>query len=51
MTPNPVFVAPHTDLDHVSEVMRRRHIKRLPVVHDGTLVGMITKYDLLAADL
>lgn len=51
MTADPAFVAPHTDIENVSALMRRRHIKRLPVVRDGKLVGMITKYDLLAADL
>jgi CBS domain-containing protein len=47
MSHNPVFVAPETALTEVAELMLRKHIKRLPVLADGVLVGVISRTDLL----
>jgi len=47
MSHNPVFVAPDTELTEVSELMLRKHIKRLPVLEDARLVGVISRSDLL----
>lgn len=47
MTHNPVFVAPETALAEVAELMLRKHIKRLPVLEHGALVGVISRSDLL----
>ncbi|MCB5943154.1 CBS domain-containing protein [Acidocella sp. KAb 2-4] len=47
MTHNPVFVTPDTPLDEVAQLMIRKHIKRLPVLDAGQLVGMISRSDLL----
>jgi len=47
MTHNPVFVTPETTLDEVAGLMLRKHIKRLPVLAHGKLVGVISRTDLL----
>jgi CBS domain-containing protein len=39
----------NTPLDEVVELMEKRHLKRLPVVRDGKLVGVISRSDLLRA--
>lgn len=49
MTPGPLVT---TDLDadaaEAARLMREHGIRRLPVMKDGTLVGIITSKDLLA---
>ncbi|WP_298286350.1 CBS domain-containing protein [Acidocella sp.] len=47
MTHSPIFVSPETDLAEVAGLMTRKHIKRLPVVEDGKLVGVVSRSDLL----
>ncbi len=47
MTHSPVFVTPDTPLDEVAQLMLRKHIKRLPVLQDSQLVGVISRADLL----
>ncbi|WP_297488884.1 CBS domain-containing protein [Acidocella sp.] len=47
MTHNPVFVTPETGLEEVAQLMQRKHIKRLPVMEHGKLVGIISRSDLL----
>ena len=47
MTHNPVFITPATELTEVAELMLRKHIKRLPVLDDGMLAGVISRTDLL----
>jgi CBS domain-containing protein len=47
MTHNPVFVTPATELTEVADLMLRKHIKRLPVLENGKLVGVIARIDLL----
>ncbi|MDA1118556.1 MAG: CBS domain-containing protein [Proteobacteria bacterium] len=42
-------VAPDTPLGEVVRLMERHHIKRLPVVERGKLVGLVTRTDLLLA--
>jgi CBS domain-containing protein len=42
-------VTEDTPLDEVVEAMEKRHLKRLPVVQDGNLVGVISRADLLRA--
>jgi CBS domain-containing protein len=43
-----VFTATEdTPLDAVVELMERHHIKRVPVVRNGHLIGMVTRPDLL----
>ena len=47
MTPSVITVFPDTDLGDAAKIMFERHIKRLPVVDCGKLVGVISRTDLL----
>ena len=47
MTSDPVVVASTTDAVDVARVMLDRHLRTLPVVDDGRLVGIVTRRDLL----
>lgn len=43
---DPVTVAPDEDLDDAMELMARHRIRRLPVVEDGRLVGVVSQADV-----
>lgn len=47
MTNEPVYVTPDTDLTDAVHVMLSKHFKRLPVLENGTLVGTLSRSDLL----
>jgi len=49
MTPDPKTITPETPLDEVVSLMERHRIKRLPVVQDGKLVGIVSRANLLHA--
>jgi CBS domain-containing protein len=49
MTRDVISISPHTPLAQIVELMERRHIKRVPVVEDEALVGIVTRADLLTA--
>ena len=49
MTPAVVSVTPDTPLAGVVALMESRRIKRLPVLEDGRLAGMVSRADLLRA--
>jgi CBS domain-containing protein len=49
MTPEPKTISPETPLDDVVDLMERHRIKRLPVVQDGKLVGIVSRANLLHA--
>jgi len=49
MTVPVISVTPETDLAEVAALMESRRIKRLPVLEDGHLVGMLTRHDLVRA--
>jgi len=49
MTPEPIAVGPDTDLSEVIHVMEKNQIKRVPVVKDGKLVGILSRANLLQA--
>jgi CBS domain-containing protein len=49
MTPHPIHVSPLTDLAEVSRLMLHKHVKRLPVLEGGKLVGIISRSDVLRA--
>jgi len=42
-----VSVHPHEDVEAAARKMSQRRIRRLPVVQDGKLVGVVTENDLL----
>ena len=45
MTPDPYFVAESDSLESVVDLMERRQIKRLPVLRDGRIVGIVSRAD------
>lgn len=47
MSRNLVTIAPDAPLEEAVETMREYGIKKLPVVDDGTLVGIVTMTDLV----
>jgi CBS domain-containing protein len=47
MTESPITVTPQTSLEEVASLMTKRHIKRLPVLENHRLVGMLSRTDLL----
>ncbi len=49
MTSDPVTVSEDASLETVVELMERRHIKRLPVLHDGKMVGIVSRANLMLA--
>lgn len=49
MTVPVITVTPQTDLTEVVALMESRRIKRVPVVEEGRLVGMVTRSDLVRA--
>ncbi|MBA3716716.1 MAG: CBS domain-containing protein [Actinobacteria bacterium] len=42
----PVTTAPEEDLDDALALMARHRVRRLPVVEDGTLVGVLAQADV-----
>src|SRR5262249_1731659 len=49
MTSDPVSVTPDATLDDVVKLMEKRQIKRLPVVRDRQVVGIVSRANLLHA--
>jgi CBS domain-containing protein len=49
MSTPPVIIAPSMSLEAAQRLMQQRHVRRLPVVADGQLIGIITRGDLRAA--
>lgn len=47
MTKNVVSAAPSTPLTEVAALMREHRVKRIPIVEDGVLVGIISRSHLL----
>lgn len=49
MTPNVVTVTEQASLAEITEMMEARHIKRVPVVRDGKIVGIVSRSDIVRA--
>jgi CBS domain-containing protein len=49
MSTPPILARPTTTLADAQRMMEHRHVRRLPVVQDGRLVGIVTWGDLRAA--
>lgn len=49
MTPNPITVNSRTPLPDAHQLMMTHRIRRLPVVDDGVLVGIVTRGDIRGA--
>lgn len=46
MTPNPITVEPEIDVEDAADIMADSQIRRLPVVKDNKLMGIISLGDL-----
>lgn len=46
MSPNPVTITPATKVTEAAAIMRDKKFRRLPVIDNGKLVGIITDRDL-----
>ncbi|HNQ30782.1 MAG: Inosine-5'-monophosphate dehydrogenase [Methanoregulaceae archaeon PtaB.Bin009] len=49
MTPNPVTIGPDSTVREAASMMVRHSVRRLPVIDDGSLVGLLSVADLIAA--
>ncbi len=49
MSPNPITIDPKTALPEAHKLMKECHIRRLPVVDHGELVGIVTLGDIREA--
>jgi CBS domain-containing protein len=49
MSADVVAVTPRDSLDEVVRLMERRHVKRLPVIEAGRLVGIVSRANLVRA--
>lgn len=49
MTPDPLTVAPDTDVREAARLIAEERHNRLPVVEHGRLVGVVTRLDVLSA--
>lgn len=49
VTPNPVTVNPEDPVERVIGIMAEKQVRRIPVVEDGKLVGMISQADIAQA--
>jgi acetoin utilization protein AcuB len=49
MTPAPIVVAPEAPAEEAARLMLANQISCLPVMRDETLVGIVTRSDILAA--
>jgi CBS domain-containing protein len=47
MTTQVISVSPDTDLDEIGHILTGKHIRRLPVVQASTLVGIVSRGDLI----
>jgi CBS domain-containing protein len=47
MTRNVVIVDEETPLNQIAELLERHHIKRVPVIKDGRLTGIVSRANLL----
>lgn len=46
MTPDPVTCGPDDDVDTVERLMAERQVRRIPVVENGRVVGVVAQADL-----
>jgi CBS-domain-containing membrane protein len=49
MTSTPIMITEDTRLDDIVNLMERRSVKRLPVVQQGRVVGIVSRANLLHA--
>ncbi|SFV34186.1 CBS domain-containing protein [Hyphomicrobium facile] len=49
MTPDPITIGEDTDLDEIIHLMEKHQIKRLPVVTDDAVVGIVSRANIVQA--
>ncbi len=49
MTPDVITVSETTELDAIANLLETKRIKRVPVVRDGTVVGIVSRSNLVRA--
>ncbi len=49
MTPNPVVIRPDAPLTEAAQLMVRHNIRRLPVIDNGDMIGIVSVADLISA--
>lgn len=47
MSENPVTLAPHQSLNEAENLFKDYHIRHIPIVEDGQLIGVLSRSDLL----
>lgn len=47
MTPNPITVAPEASLAEIAKLLEKNKIKRVPVVEDNVILGIVSRANLL----
>ena len=47
MTANPITISPTATLPAIAELMREKKIRRVPVLADGKLVGIVSDHDVM----
>lgn len=50
MSPDPVTIGPKTNLHDARKLMQERHVRRLMVVENGKLIGIVTLGDVQEAE-
>lgn len=50
MTPSPITITPQTTLPEAERILFQQHIRRLPVIDRGRLVGIVTLGDIREAN-
>lgn len=50
MTTNPVTITPKTSLSEAHRLMKQKKVRRLPVIEDGRLIGIVALSDVLEAE-
>ena len=51
MVSDPVVADPDDSMDHMRSVMTENHIRYLPILKDGTLLGIVSFHDIARAAL
>lgn len=49
MTPNVLTVTPETPIEEIAEILESRHVKRVPVLDGGKLIGIVSRANLVQA--